>query len=154
MPKLSAGILLFRQSPRGWEALLVHPGGPFWMKKDAGAWSLPKGEYRESDDPLAAARREFQEETGLPIDGTFISLGTAKSNQKVVSAWAVEGDLDPQRQYSNMFELEWPPKSGKKKEFPEIDRAEWFSLKIAREKILKYQICFLDRLIVHLEQRK
>jgi predicted NUDIX family NTP pyrophosphohydrolase len=144
--KQSAGILLYRR--RGaLEVFLVHPGGPFWAKKDLGAWSLPKGEFVEGEDPLAAARREFEEETGFPIDGDFRPLRPLRQpSGKVVHAWAVEGDCDPARLHSNVFTLEWPPKSGRMKEFPEVDRAAWFTIPEARQRILKGQASFLDEL--------
>jgi predicted NUDIX family NTP pyrophosphohydrolase len=145
MPKRSAGILLFRRRPGGIEVLLVHMGGPFWRKKDAGAWSIPKGEYEEGEDPLAAARREFEEETGSAIEGEFIELPEIRqAGGKLVKAWAVEGDLDPASVRSNTFEMEWPPRSGKVQQFPEVDRAEWFSIGVAREKILRGQAGLLE----------
>ncbi len=128
--------------------LLVHPGGPFWAKKDAGSWSIPKGEYIEGEDPLAAARREFAEETGIALDGEFVPLGEVKqAGAKLVAAWALEGDLDAAAIRSNTFRLEWPPKSGRMREFPEIDAAAWLSIDAARGKLLKGQLDFLDRLI-------
>ena len=127
--------------------LLVHPGGPYWAKKDLGSWSIPKGEHDESEDPLAAAVREFQEETGGRVQGPFNPLGQiTQSNRKTVSAWAAEGDFDPTTLKSNLCEIEWPPKSGKKQLIPEADRAEWLSLHEARSKILAGQRPFLDRL--------
>ena len=124
MTKRSAGLLLYRRSERGTEVFLVHPGGPFWAKKDLGAWSIPKGEYAEDEAALAAARREFQEETGFAIEGDFLDLGTVRqTGGKLVTAWALEGDCDPSAVHSNTFEMEWPPRSGKKQTFPEIDRA-------------------------------
>jgi predicted NUDIX family NTP pyrophosphohydrolase len=151
MKKLSAGILLFRRRESNVEVFLVHPGGPFWAKKDASSWSIPKGEYLESDDPLLAAKREFEEETGAAIDGEFLALGEIKqAGGKIVTAWAVEGDLDPANLRSNAFQLEWPPKSGKTREFPEVDKWEWFIIEAAREKLLKGQVEFLDRLITEL----
>ena len=146
----SAGILLFRDSEAELEVFLVHPGGPFWAKKDAGAWSIPKGEYSGDEDPLAAAKREFEEETGVAIQGDFISLGEVKqAGGKLVKAWAVKHDLDPSILKSNTFTLEWPPKSGKMREFPEVDSGEWFSIAVAREKIIKAQEEFLTRLASH-----
>jgi predicted NUDIX family NTP pyrophosphohydrolase len=152
MPKRSAGVLLFRKTGSEIEVLLAHPGGPFWKNKDDGAWSIPKGEYGENEDPFAAAKREFAEETGLTLSGDFISLGEIRQpGGKVVSAWAVEGDLDaafdPTSVRSNTFSIPWPSGSGKLQEFPEIDRAEWFPLEIARRKILKGQAELLDRLV-------
>lgn len=142
----SAGILLFRRK-KGLEVLLVHPGGPFFARKDLGAWSVPKGEYGASEDALAAARREFTEETGFPVDGKFLPLAPVKQKGgKEVLAWAVEGDIDAEKVVSNVFELEWPPHSGKVTEFPEIDRAEWFDLPTARIKINERQCDLLDEL--------
>jgi predicted NUDIX family NTP pyrophosphohydrolase len=147
MPKRSAGILLYRRRVGGLEVLLVHPGGPFWAKKDAGAWSIPKGEYSEGEDPLAVARREFLEETGARVEGECVALGeVVQPGRKVVAAFALEGDLDPATLRSNTFELEWPPKSGRKATFPEIDRAQWFSPAEAEQKILSGQRPFLERL--------
>jgi predicted NUDIX family NTP pyrophosphohydrolase len=145
--KTSAGILLYRRRGDGLEVFLVHPGGPFWAKKDLGAWSLPKGELTEEEDPLDAARREFTEETGFPIDGEFRPLQPLRQpGGKTVLAWAVEGDCDPAELRSNTFELEWPPKSGKRRAFPEVDRGEWFSIDEARKRILAGQAPFLDEL--------
>jgi predicted NUDIX family NTP pyrophosphohydrolase len=147
MPKHSAGVLLFRRVGGEIEVLLAHPGGPFWKNKDEGAWSIPKGEYAENDDPPAAAKREFAEEIGLTPSGVFIPLGEIRQpGGKVVTAWAVEGDLDTTKVRSDTFSMPWPPRSGKLQEFPEIDRAEWFPLEVARRKILKGQAEFLDRL--------
>jgi predicted NUDIX family NTP pyrophosphohydrolase len=149
MPKRSAGILLHRGGAGAREVLLVHPGGPFWAKRDDGAWSIPKGEYADGEDPLAAARREFEEELGsaLPADARLRELGEVKQkNGKRVLAWAAEGDLDASAVHSNTFEMEWPPRSGQRQAFPEIDRAEWFTLARAREKLLPAQAAFLDRL--------
>jgi predicted NUDIX family NTP pyrophosphohydrolase len=149
MPNRSAGILLHREGADGLEVLLVHPGGPFWAKRDDGAWSIPKGEYVDGDDPRAAARREFEEELGSPLPGgaELRELGEVRQkNGKHVVAWAVAGDLDASAARSNTFEMEWPPRSGRRQEFPEIDRAEWFTLARAREKLLPAQTAFLDRL--------
>ena len=148
MPKLSAAILLYRRPPGGLEVFLVHPGGPFWAKKDAGAWSLPKGEYDAAENPLAAALREFEEETGFPLDpAALLPLGEWKQpGGKIVTAWAVEGDVDAALARSNLFELEWPPRSGQRRQFPEVDRAAWFPLAEAREKLLAGQVEFLTRL--------
>ena len=147
MPKQSAGILMYRRDPGGWSVLLVHPGGPFWAKQDLGAWSIPKGEYAAGEDPLAVAVREFEEETGARLKGEFRPLGEVRqAGGKRVLAWAVEGDLDPAGLTSNSFELEWPPKSGRKRIFPEIDRAEWFAPQAAREKILPGQRELIERL--------
>lgn len=147
MPKkTSAGILLYRRRGDALEVFLVHPGGPFWAKKDLGAWSLPKGEFEAGEDPLEAAKREFTEETGFPIDGEFRPLQPLRQpSGKTIYAWAVEGDCDPAELRSNTFEMEWPPKSGKRAAFPEVDRAEWFSLEEARERILAGQAPFLDQ---------
>jgi predicted NUDIX family NTP pyrophosphohydrolase len=148
MPKRSAGILMYRRPDAGLELLLVHPGGPFWAKKDLGAWSIPKGEYSESEDALAVAKRELEEETGARVQGDFLSLGElVQPGRKIVSAWAIEGDFDPSDLKSNLFEMEWPPKSGRKQSFPEVDRAQWFSPADARQKILKGQSEFITRLL-------
>ncbi len=149
MTKRSAGILLYRGSPPGLELLLVHPGGPFWAKKDEGAWSIPKGEYQEGEDPLAVARREFEEELGgAPPEGDVIELGEiVQPSRKLITAYALQGDFDPSTLTSNLFEMEWPPKSSCKQSFPEVDRAAWFSPEEARTKILSGQAPFIDRLI-------
>ena len=127
MPKRSAGILLYERAGADLMVLLVHPGGPFWARKDAGAWSIPKGEYAQGEDALAVAVREFEEETGMRPAGEFRALGeVTQSGGKMVAAWAVEGDFDPAALKSNRFELEWPPRSGRMQSFPEVDRAEWF----------------------------
>ena len=145
--KRSAGILMYRQRGIEPELLLVHPGGPFWRNKDLGAWSIPKGEYAEGEDPLAVARREFEEETGTRPQGEFRPLGEIiQAGGKRVSVWAVEGDFDPEKLVSNTFELEWPPRSGRKARFAEVDRAAWFSPSEARDKILAGQRPFIDRL--------
>ena len=147
--KRSAGILLHRRSGDGaLEVLLVHPGGPFWAKKDLGAWSIPKGEYEDGEDALAAARREFAEELGSPAaDGELVALGEVRQTSgKVVTAWALEGDIDADAVTSNTFTMEWPPRSGRTREFPEVDRAAWFGLDEARERILPAQAPLLDRL--------
>ena len=139
---------MFRRYDSILQVFLVHPGGPFWKKKDAGAWSIPKGEYEQGEDPLEAAKREFEEETGTKADGDFIQLGQAKQpGGKVISAWAFEGDGSPAEVRSNMFSMEWPPNSGHEQEFPEVDRADWFNLNEARTRILKGQVVFLDRLL-------
>jgi predicted NUDIX family NTP pyrophosphohydrolase len=143
----AAGLLLYRRRGEP-EIFLVHPGGPFWAKKDAGAWSLPKGEIGESEDPLQAAKREFTEETGFPIAGEFQPLEPLKqSGGKVVHVWAIEADCDPSQVRSNLFSMEWPPKSGKTQKFPEVDRAAWFNIPEARKRILAGQIGFIDQLI-------
>jgi predicted NUDIX family NTP pyrophosphohydrolase len=138
---------MFRRSGAGLEVLLVHPGGPFWAKKDRGAWTIPKGEYTADEEPLAAAQREFVEETGARPHGTFAPLGEVKQpGGKHVTAWAVEGDFDPAALVSGTFELEWPPRSGRMRSYPEVDRAQWFSLEEARDRILPAQRPFIDRL--------
>jgi predicted NUDIX family NTP pyrophosphohydrolase len=149
--KRSAGILVYRAVDDGVEVLLGHMGGPFWARKDEGAWSVPKGEHLDDEAPQDAARREFLEELGLPVPaGELVSLGEVRqSGGKVVSVWAVEGDLAPASVVPGTFEMEWPPKSGQLKEFPEVDRVEWFDLDRARAKIVKAQQVFLDRLAEH-----
>jgi predicted NUDIX family NTP pyrophosphohydrolase len=150
MKKRSAGILMYRRAGPELQVLLVHPGGPFWARKDLGAWSIPKGEYEEGEEPLAAAKREFREELGAELEGAFVDLGSlVQPSRKEVIAWAVEGDFWITELKSNTFELEWPPKSGKRRQFPEVDRAEWFGLKDARRKILRGQVEFVDRLMAH-----
>jgi predicted NUDIX family NTP pyrophosphohydrolase len=147
MPKGSAGLLLFRETAGHLEVLLVHPGGPFWAKKDDGAWSIPKGEFEENEDPLTAARREFEEETGFQPNEETIPLEPLRQpGGKLVYAWAVRQDLDPSGLTSNTFSMEWPPKSGRQQEFPEVDRAAWFTIKAAGKKILKGQAGFLAQL--------
>jgi predicted NUDIX family NTP pyrophosphohydrolase len=145
----SAGVLLHRHEGDALKVLLAHMGGPFWMKKDEGAWSIPKGEYEPGDDPLIAARREFEEELGSPPPlATYRPLGTIRQlSGKLVTVWAVEGDFDASAAVSNTFEIEWPPRSGLLKSFPEVDRADWFTLDVARLKLVKGQIPFLDRLV-------
>jgi predicted NUDIX family NTP pyrophosphohydrolase len=147
--KRSAGMLMYRGSPPALELLLVHPGGPFWAKKDLGAWSIPKGEYEDGEDPLAVARREFEEELGNALpEGDVIALGELpQPSRKVITAFAIEGDFDVSTVRSNTFEMEWPPKSGREQSFPEVDRAEWFSAEEARRKILPGQQPFIDRLL-------
>ncbi|GGN51715.1 DNA mismatch repair protein MutT [Streptomyces albiflavescens] len=149
--KRSAGLLLFRHTDRGLEVLLGHMGGPFFARRDAGAWTVPKGEYEPDETAWDAARREFQEELGLPPpEGEAISLGEiTQTNGKVVTAWAVEADLAPAAVVPGTFEMEWPPKSGRRQEFPELDRVEWFDLDRARSAIVKAQAEFLDRLSEH-----
>jgi predicted NUDIX family NTP pyrophosphohydrolase len=149
VPKLSAGLLVYRPgSGDGIEVLLVHPGGPFWARKDAGAWSIPKGEYTDGDDPVARAEEEFAEELGRPAPaGPRLDLGEVRqAGGKRVRAWAVAGDLDATATTSNTFEMEWPPRSGVHGTFPEVDRAAWFSLDEARTKLLAGQLPLLDRL--------
>jgi predicted NUDIX family NTP pyrophosphohydrolase len=148
MAKRSAGIVLYRDRAGAHEVLLVHPGGPFWTKKDLGAWSIPKGEYEAGEDPRACALREFEEELGFPppADVTAELGSTKQSGGKLVCAWAAEGDLDPAGVRSNTFTMEWPPRSGALREFPEVDRAQWFDLDEARRRINPAQVVFLDRL--------
>lgn len=147
----SAGILLFRYRGNTLEVFLVHPGGPFWAKRDAGSWSIPKGLFKENEEPLEAAKREFKEETGFDAEGQFIELGQLKQpSKKIVHAWALEKDVDPSGLKSNTFPLEWPKDSGVIREFPEVDRGEWFGLGEAREKTLKGQAEFIDRLVERL----
>ena len=151
MPQKSAGILMYRRKGGALEVLLVHLGGPFWKKKDDGAWTIPKGLHKAGEEALAAARREFEEETGALPAGEFIPLGEFRqSSGKTVSVWAVEGEFDVTRLKSNTFALEWPPKSGTVSEFPEVDRAAWFSPDEARRKVLKGQRPALDALIARL----
>jgi predicted NUDIX family NTP pyrophosphohydrolase len=145
--KRSAGLLMYRRRDARLEVFLVHPGGPFWAKKDQGAWSVCKGEYAEGEAPLQAAIREFNEETGFTAQGEFLELGTVQqSGGKMVSAWAFEGDCDPGDLASNRCQVEWPPRSGRMIEIPEVDRGGWFSISEASERILKSQAPFLDRL--------
>ena len=151
MAQKSAGILMYRLKHHAPELLLVHPGGPFWARKDDGAWSIPKGLFEDGEDPLIAARRELEEETGCRPTGDFIPLGQFKQpGGKTISAWAVEGDFDLRDFRSNLFSMEWPPKSGRTKQFPEVDRAQWFVPEDAARKILKGQLpivaCLLERL--------
>ena len=147
MPKRSAGLVIYRRKERELEVFLVHPGGPLWAKKDLGAWSIPKGEYSAEEEPLAAARREFEEETGVRVDGDFVELGTIRqAGGKLVTAWAVEGDFDPEKLVSNSVEMEWPPRSGRMVKFPEVDRGAWLRLGEAEEKILASQRALLERL--------
>jgi len=148
MAKRSAGLLMYRRAISGEvEVLLVHPGGPFWAKKDKGAWSISKGEYADGEPPLDAAKREFEEETGFLAQGEFLELGQVQqSGGKVVSAWAFAGDCDPAKLVSNRFSMEWPPRSGRMIEFPEVDRGGWFAIQDAKDQILKSQAPFLDRL--------
>jgi predicted NUDIX family NTP pyrophosphohydrolase len=148
LPKQAAGILLYRQSPRGLEVLLAHPGGPLWARKDLGAWTIPKGQFGQDESALDAARREFEEEMGSPASGAFAELGALRQpSGKIVHAFAAESDFDVTRVQSNLFSLEWPPRSGRTGEYPEVDRAEWFSIDEARKRILKGQEPFLDRLL-------
>ncbi len=152
MVKKSAGTLLYRVKNKFLEVFLVHPGGPFWAKKDLGVWSIPKGEFTEDENPLDAAKREFQEEIGIYCTGEFIPLTAAKQKGgKIVYAWALEGDIDPNQIKSNTFEIEWPPKSGKKQEFPEIDKGEWFNISEAKQKINKNQVALIEELMSKLD---
>ena len=145
--KETAGILMYRLRNATIEVFLVHPGGPFWVKKDVGAWSIPKGEALKNEHRLDTARREFQEETGFAPEGNFVALAPVKqAGGKLVYAWAVAGDCDAKAVASNTFSMEWPPGSGKAREYPEVDRAEWFTMDVAREKILKGQLGFLEQL--------
>jgi predicted NUDIX family NTP pyrophosphohydrolase len=147
MPKRSAGILVYRFNKEALEVFLVHPGGPYWAGKDNGAWSIPKGMIAPGEEPLEAAKRELSEETGLSPEGEFRPLTPLKQpSGKIIDAWAVEGDADPLAVRSNTFSMEWPPKSGKMEEYPEVDRAGWFELKYAKEKIIGGQIGFLEEL--------
>lgn len=153
MAKKSAGILLYRSSLKKIEFLLVHPGGPFWAKKDSGAWSIPKGEFTDEENPLEAAIREFQEELGEKLSGNFISLKPLKqAGGKLVYAFAMEYDFDVSNFRSNTFSMEWPPKSGKQQEFPEVDKAGWFDAETCRNKLNPGQVGFLDELLVILKQ--
>jgi predicted NUDIX family NTP pyrophosphohydrolase len=148
----SGGILLFRYRAGRLQLLLVHPGGPYWKHKDAGAWSIPKGLFEENEEPLEAARREFAEETGFEAAGEFIALGElVQPSKKIVHAWALQGDLDTTRITSNTFTLEWPPESGQVEHYPEIDTGQWFDVDEARRKITRGQLGFIDRLIDRLK---
>ena len=148
MSKQSAGILLYKKVVNDLQIFLVHPGGPFFKNKDEGSWSIPKGEFLDDEDALIAAKREFEEETGQAIDGDFISLKSIKQKGgKTVYAWAVEGDIDHETILSNVFDLEWPPRSGKMITIPEVDRADWFDVTAAKQKINPAQVLFIERLI-------
>ena len=151
----SAGIVLYREGDGGLEVLLVHPGGPFWARRDAGAWSIPKGEYQEGEDPRGCALREFREETGSELPpGELVDLGSVEQKGgKQVRAWAAQGDLDADAVSSNTFTMEWPPRSGRTADFPEIDRAGWFGMGAAREKMVAAQAEFLDRLLERVSWR-
>ncbi len=147
MAKVSAGLLLYRKRNDSLEVFLAHPGGPFYIKKDTGVWGIPKGEIGEGEDALAAAQREFEEETGFKASGPFLSLtAVTQKGGKLVQAWAFEGDCDPEKMKSNTFTIEWPPRSGKQQEFPEVDRAAWFSINEAKQLINPAQISFLEEL--------
>ena len=153
MAKRSAGILLYRLRDGELQVFLAHPGGPFWARKDDGAWTIPKGEIGDGEDPFEAAKREFAEETGLVLEGEFVALTPIQQKAgKTVLAWATEGDCDAAAIRSNLFSMEWPPKSGKQAEFPEIDRAAWFNIEEARTRLLASQLPFLDQLVVQVEQ--
>jgi predicted NUDIX family NTP pyrophosphohydrolase len=155
MTKTSAGILMYRRRQGIVEVLLAHMGGPYWAKKDLGAWSIPKGEYSPGEDPLAAARREFEEETGVSVSGEFTALIPIKqAGGKIVQIWALEGDCDASAIRSNTFMMEWPPRSGRQQSFPEVDRAEWFALDIAKEKVTKGQRGFIEQLGRFLQQKE
>ena len=155
MPRTSAGILLHRAGAAGREVLIGHMGGPFWAKKDAGGWSIPKGEYEPGEDAFGVACREFEEELGTPVPATvFLPLGELRAtSSKVLTVWAADGDLDATATVSNTFALEWPPRSGRMQEFPEIDRAGWFGIEEARAKLVTGQVPFLDRLLEELPPR-
>jgi predicted NUDIX family NTP pyrophosphohydrolase len=147
MPKTSAGLLLFRDTPEGLQVLLAHPGGPLWAKRDDGAWTIPKGEIDGGEDPLSAARREFEEEMGQAVDGDFIPLGEiTQAGGKRVVAWAVRAEFEPASLRSNLFSMEWPPRSGRQQQFPEVDRAQWFDTATARRKLLPSQLPLLEQL--------
>ncbi len=148
MPKRSAGLLMYRRRSHEFEVFLVHPGGPFWSKKDLGVWSIPKGEYLEGEEPLDVGMREFEEETGFSPGGNFIELGELKQpGGKIVTAWAFEGDCDPANLKSNTFSMEWPPRSGRQIEVPEVDRGSWYAIEDARQRLLPGQRAFIDRLL-------
>lgn len=153
MPKKSAGLIMYRVKDGQLEILLVHPGGPFWSRKDLGSWSIPKGEYTGDEDALEVAKREFFEETGFEAQGNFTELTAIRQpGGKAVRAWAFEGDCDARAAKSNQFSIEWPPGSGKQKQFPEVDRAEWFDIDMCRQKILKGQLGLIDQLCALLER--
>jgi predicted NUDIX family NTP pyrophosphohydrolase len=159
MPKRSAGLLVYRRREGALELFLVHPGGPFWAKKDLGAWSIPKGEYLDGEQPLKAALREFEEETGFRVggkaEGEFIELGDlTQAGGKIVSVWACEGDFDPAQLVSNTCEIEWPPRSGRRITIPEVDRGGWFSIAEAGHRILKSQQPILEKLVKRLAGQK
>jgi len=152
MRKASAGVQLYRLAAAGVQVMLVHPGGPYWVRKDEGAWSIPKGEIEPGEEALAAARREFEEETGATVDGEFVPLAPVKLRSgKVIHAWAVQADFDPAGLRSNLFTMEWPPKSGEMRDFPEADRAGWFAIEAARVKIHPGQAPLLDSLLARLQ---
>jgi predicted NUDIX family NTP pyrophosphohydrolase len=154
MAKMSAGILMYREAGKNMEVLLAHPGGPFWAKKDLAAWSVPKGEFDESEEPLAAALREVEEETGFTPQGNFVELEPVKTKAgKKIFAWAVESNADPVSFKSNFFEMEWPPRSGKKQKFPEVDKVEWFDMHEAEKRISPSQLPLLSQLKILLNPR-
>jgi predicted NUDIX family NTP pyrophosphohydrolase len=154
MPKTSAGLLMYRLSNDQLEVFLVHPGGPFWQNKDDGAWSIPKGQYEVGEDPFEAAKREFKEETGCDAEGEFIALEPSRQpSRKIIAAWAFEGDCDAAAIASNLFTMEWPPRSGRQAQFPEVDRAAWFTVSTAKVKLLKGQVGFIDQLCDRLQAR-
>ncbi len=147
MAKHSAGLLLYRRRGNDWQVFLVHPGGPFWSRRESGAWSIPKGEFKPDENPLDAAKREFEEETGFRATGAFTALAPREQpSGKIIHAWAIEGDCDAAAIKSNAFEMEWPPHSGQMREFAEVDRAGWFDIATARQKLHRGQIPFLDEL--------
>ncbi len=147
MPKKSAGIILYRFQNSQLEIFLVHPGGPFWAKKDAGSWSIPKGEFTEDEDPLSAAKRELEEETGIEAEGIFIELTPVKQKSgKIIYAWAVEKNIDPEKIISNTIFIEWPPRSGKQLEIPEVDSGAWFNMEAALIKVVQGQAPILREL--------
>ena len=146
MAKQSAGLLMYRQTPQGLQVLLVHPGGPFWQKRNLSVWTIPKGLSEPGEDLFNTACREFKEETSLTPTGPFLELPEIRQSSKRVKAWAFEGDCDPTQLHSNTFTMEWPPKSGRMQEFPEVDRAAWFSLEAAKQHILKAQIPLIESL--------
>jgi predicted NUDIX family NTP pyrophosphohydrolase len=151
MAKQTAGILVYRRRPNGLEVFLAHPGGPYWAKKDFGAWSIPKGEFLDPEAPIDAAKREFAEEIGQTVDGEFLALTPRKPpGGKIIHAFAVEGDVDAAKVESNLFEIEWPPRSGKMQSFPEVDRGAWFGIEEARERLLKGQLPILEELVERL----
>jgi predicted NUDIX family NTP pyrophosphohydrolase len=154
MTRTSAGVLLYRVGAAGVEVLLGHMGGPYWARKDAGGWSIPKGEHGRDEDPLDVARREFAEELGSPVPAaSLLALGQVRASGKVITIWAAEGDLDAAATQSNTFDLQWPPRSGQVQSFPEIDRAAWFGVEEARVRLVRGQVPFLDRLLAALPGR-
>jgi predicted NUDIX family NTP pyrophosphohydrolase len=147
MPKISAGLIMYRRCDEHLQVLLVHPGGPFWAKKDLGVWSIPKGEVRAGEEPFSTAKREFEEELGISATGDFVPLGTVtQKSGKAVHAWAFEGSCDPSALHSNTFSMEWPPRSGTQQRFPEVDQASFFSVNEAKEKLNAAQVELVNRL--------